>query len=137
MPALVWWSSSIYTTAGGRGVASVFMSRHHHDTISGAVLPREIQIQFPTTQLDLHITLDDMQVNSLGPQNAAMWVKPAYPGYPEINLAQSAPPMGPPRYVPSATVPPPSYGPAASVGPGANYGPQPTYSAPPSYRPYP
>ncbi len=50
-------------------------------------MPRDIQIQYPSTQFDLKIHLDDLQVNTLGPPNAQLWVKPEFPGYPNVNLA--------------------------------------------------
>ena len=95
-----------------------------------AGLPKQIRIEMPATQLDLSIDLDEMQVNSLGPQSASLWVKPTYPGYPEVNLAQAAPPMAGPAMPPQATIPPPNYVTAP------NYTPPPVY-APQSYTPAP
>ena len=68
-------------------VASAFTSNFHRDPVSGAVLPRHIEIQYPSTQFDLKIDLADIEVNTLGPANAQLWVKPEYPGYPNVNLA--------------------------------------------------
>lgn len=122
----------------GTRIASAFTSRFHRDAVSGAVMPREIRIECPATQLDLHIDLDEMQINALGPQSAGLWIKPNYPGYPEVNLAQAAPLVGPgigsPAIIRSATIPPPNYG--AAAAPPAGYAP-PAYAAPayaaPSY----
>ncbi|HEX3996977.1 MAG TPA: hypothetical protein VHX65_00325 [Pirellulales bacterium] len=120
--------------ARGTRIASSFTSQHHRDPISGAVLPREIEIQCPTTQLDLHLSLDEMQVNVLGPQSAGLWMKPVYPGYPEVNLAQGAPPLvGPTQFAPSSTIPPPNYAPAPAAAPGPVYGPAANYAPQPSY----
>ena len=76
----------LYDTRNAR-IASAFTSNFHRDPVTGAILPRDIQIQYPSTQFDLKIHLDDLQVNSLGPANAPLWVKPDYPGYPNVNLA--------------------------------------------------
>ena len=68
-------------------VASAFTSNFHRDPVSGAILPRHIEIQYPSTQFDLKIDLADIEVNTLGPANVQLWVKPEYPGYPNVNLA--------------------------------------------------
>ncbi len=68
-------------------VASSFNSNFHRDPVTGAVLPRHVEIQYPVTQFDLKIDMVDMQINVLGPQNAQLWVKPDYPGFPNVNLA--------------------------------------------------
>jgi hypothetical protein len=68
-------------------VASSFNSNFHRDPVTGAVLPRHVEIQYPVTQFDLKIDMVDMQINMLGPQNAQLWVKPDYPGFPNVNLA--------------------------------------------------
>jgi hypothetical protein len=120
----------LYDMRGTR-IASAFTSHHHRDIITGAILPRDIRIQCPTSQLELAISLDTMQVNSLGPQSAGMWVKPSYPGYPEVNLAVSPPPLAGPVAIPRQTIPPPSY------GPPTNYNPPPAYAPQPGYRAYP
>lgn len=125
--------------ARGYRLASAITSRHHRDPTTGALLPRHIEIQCPGTQLDLQIDLDEMQINSLGPQSVGLWTKPEYPGYPNVNLAQPGPPIvGPaPIPVPAQTVLPPNYGAAANYG-GAppNYGVAPN-QAPAGYRSYP
>jgi hypothetical protein len=119
--------------ARGTLVASALTSRHHRDPITGVILPRQIEILCPGTQLDLHIDIDDMQINALGPQSAGLWIKPVYPGFPELNLAQ----RGAPIAGVSRIISPPKYGPAPSYGIA-----QPDYGAAPSqpsvgYRTYP
>ena len=56
----------------------------------------------------MKLDVADWQVNSLGPQNAALWTKPQYSGYQDVNLAdrnQFGPPSGfaPPA---ASTMPP-------------------------------
>jgi hypothetical protein len=55
--------------------------------VSGAILPRHIEIEYPSAQLTMKIDIADLQVNTLGPQSAALWTKPQYAGYPDRNLA--------------------------------------------------
>jgi hypothetical protein len=110
--------------AGGRLIAAARASAHYRDPVTGAILPRHIEIDYPSAQLTMKLDVADWQVNSLGPQNAALWTKPQYPGYPDVNLAdrsQFGPPSGlappaastmPPRgpttaaLIPTASLPP-------------------------------
>ncbi len=112
--------------ARGTRLASSFTDHHHLDPLSGAVLPRHIRIQFPATQLDMSIEISDMQVNVLGPQSDSLWVKPEYPGYPNVNLADPNMPIGAApggMQAPSATIAPPTLGPVGSPPPnGSAYG---------------
>jgi len=121
--------------ARGTRIASAITTHHHRDPTTGAILPEQIEIQCPNTQLDLHITIDHTQVNTLGPGSGSLWTKPSYPGFPEVNLAQPGPPIA----GPSQTIPPPNYGPPPGYAP-ANYAPAPNYapssnygSPPPNY----
>jgi hypothetical protein len=82
----------LYDTRNTR-VASSFTSNFHRDPVTGAVLPKHVEIQYPSTQFDLKIDMVDIQVNVLGPQNAQLWVKPEYPGYPNVNLADPGLPV--------------------------------------------
>ena len=136
----------------GHLVAAARTSKQHLDPATGAILPRHIEIDYPSAGFTMKIDIDDLQVNTLGPQNASLWTKPEYAGYPDVNLADPnlfAPPgataahAGPPGMpaMPAAapftgaaadprTVPPPNYGPQS-------YGPQsyPPQSYPPQSYP--
>jgi hypothetical protein len=97
----------LYDTSG-RLIAAARTSNHHRDPISGAIVPRHIEIDYPGAQLTMKLDVADWQVNSLGPQNAALWTKPQYPGYPDVNLAdrnQFGPPGGFAPPAPSAMPP--------------------------------
>jgi len=59
--------------AHGTRLASSFTSGFHRDPLSGAILPRHIQIQYPSTQSTCESDIADMQVNVLGPQNESLW----------------------------------------------------------------
>ena len=78
----------LYDTRNAR-IASAFTSNFHRDPVTGAILPRDIQIQYPSTQFDLKIHLDDLQVNTLGPPNAQLWVKPGISGLSEREFGRS------------------------------------------------
>jgi hypothetical protein len=73
----------------GRLLATARTSRYKRDPASGAALPRSIDVQWPTTQppLSFHLDVTDWLVNTIAPENLALFAKPDYPGYPEMNLA--------------------------------------------------
>ena len=75
--------------AQGQLIASATTSNHIRDGLSGVNMPRQIELQLPTTQLKLRIDVVDWQINSLGPQHADIWAKPDYTsrGFPNIDLA--------------------------------------------------
>jgi len=83
----------------GQGVrlASAVMSRHLRDFESGATLPRHIEIQWPPAKFEMSIDMNNMQINQLTDEQRALFNKPTYSGYNEIDLAQ-----------PNALGPPPS-----------------------------
>ncbi len=87
--------------ASGRLLATARTSAHRTDPMTNAVLPRHIEIDYPSAQLTMKIDIADLQVNTLGPQHAQLWTKPDYAGYPNVDLADpnlfAAPPGGPPR----------------------------------------
>jgi hypothetical protein len=100
-------------------------SDHRRDPVTGAILPRHIEIDYPSAQLTMKIDIGDLQVNTLGPQNAALWTKPVYAGYQDVNLAD------PNQFAqPGGFAPRPGPLPGAPVGPGS----VPSTFAPPSNR---
>jgi hypothetical protein len=70
-------------------IASATTSNHIRDERSGVIMPRQIELQMPTTQLNLRIEVVDWQINTLGPQHAGTWAKPDYAsqGFQNIDLA--------------------------------------------------
>lgn len=110
--------------AGGHLLAAARTSAHRTDPLTNAILPRHIEIDYPSAQLSMKIDIADLQVNTLSPQQAQLWAKPDYSGYPNINLADPnlfAQPTGPaPR---TSQAPPPNlnYGPPST--PSAFYAP--------------
>ncbi|HEV3418648.1 MAG TPA: hypothetical protein VG056_17645 [Pirellulales bacterium] len=68
-------------------VAAARTSAHRRDPVTGAILPRHIEIDYPSAQLTMKIDIADWQVNALGPQNAQYWTEPDYAGYQKVNLA--------------------------------------------------
>jgi len=89
-------------------LASAVLSKHVRDPASGVTLPRHVEIQWPPAKLELSIDMPDVQINQVAP-GTALFVKPTYSGYNEIDLAQPsqlAPPTpavgGPYRAAPQA-----------------------------------
>jgi hypothetical protein len=148
----------------GHLVAASRTSDHRRDPVTGAILPRHIEIDYPSVQLTMKLDIGDLQVNSLGPQNAALWTKPEYAGFPNVNLADPnlfaapgglAPRSGPaplpgaplgPRSVPSTFAPPMNGAsdPQMIASRNAGYPAAPTPAPatpigyrPPRYSPYP
>ena len=71
----------------GQLIASATNARYQRDPISGANLPRSTDLQFPTAGLSLHLDVTSWLVNTIPPDNLALWTKPVYPGYPDVDLA--------------------------------------------------
>jgi hypothetical protein len=74
--------------AQGQRVASALTSQHAADPVSGAVLPRHIEIQWPATQFSMKIELRELQVNQLAGDPQQLWSIPDYPGWPPFDLGQ-------------------------------------------------
>jgi hypothetical protein len=72
-----------------RLIATAVTSNHIRDGLSGVNLPRQIDLQLPTTQLQMRIDVMDWKINALGPEQAGIWAMPnkAADGSPQINLA--------------------------------------------------
>ncbi len=71
----------------GHRLATARTGRYKRDPASGAALPRSIDVEWPTTQMAFHLEVTDWVVNSISTDNMAQWTKPAYPGYPDVDLA--------------------------------------------------
>ncbi len=75
--------------AQGRSIATAITSSHIRDGLSGVNMPRQIELQLPTTQLQMRIDVVDWQINTLGPAEAGIFSKPDYTerGFQNIDLA--------------------------------------------------
>jgi hypothetical protein len=118
--------------AQARLIASAQTSRHKRDPLSGAALPRSIDIKWPTTGMSFQLNVSDWRVNAIAPESLAMFTKPDYQGFPEVNLAdpnlQFFAPGNPPQSLPPVSAPNVMV-PAVGAPPIA---PLPTTAAPPT-----
>ena len=73
--------------AAGQHVASAVTSQHLRDPLSGATLPRRVEIRWPQQELQLEIDLADVQVNYLGDHPAAFWTMPNFEGSTLVDLS--------------------------------------------------
>jgi len=73
-------------------LASAVMTKHTRDPASGATLPQHIEIKCPSQQFEMAIDLGEVTINQLSGDPTALFTKPSYSGYNEIDLAQ--PPSG-------------------------------------------
>jgi hypothetical protein len=74
----------------GRLLITALTSQHRLDEASGAWLPRKIDLSTQATgqKMGLSIQLANLEVNSLGPADYALWQKPQYQsqGAPDLDL---------------------------------------------------
>lgn len=75
----------LYTPTGQR-IASAITSEHRMDVTSGAALPRKIVLEWPASKMKLTLDLYDLQVNTLGPEQANLFQRPEYAGFPNVDL---------------------------------------------------
>lgn len=73
--------------AQGRIVALARESQHVHLPEVGVSLPRAVEVQLPTLQLEFQLEIDGYQVNALGTQSDQLWIRPQFPGSQAIDLA--------------------------------------------------
>ncbi len=91
--------------AQGKRLAHALLSKHVYDPASQVTLPRHVEIQWPTTNLNLTIDLADLQVNQLNSDPQVLFAKPSYPGYNEVDLAHPSAPLTPVVGGPAAAPP--------------------------------
>jgi hypothetical protein len=106
--------------AQGQRLATAITSRHKRDPQSGAALPRTIEVQWPTAQMSFRLEVSDWLVNGIAPDNFALWAKPQYEGYPDLDLADPRVQFAAPGSS-SAPASPPG---TSSLGPTARAQPQ-------------
>jgi hypothetical protein len=79
----------VYDARGTR-VASAILSGHQRDPASGVIMPRKVRIEWPTSNFEMTVELVDLQINRLAADPAALFAKPEYPGYVNVDLAAPA-----------------------------------------------
>ncbi len=105
--------------ARGTRLVSVISSQQWREPASGAVIPKQIEIQLPATQASLTLTMKTVQLNPPGLSAGPMFEMPTYPGSSVVNLADpntQPAAAAPPVVTPAAALPP-----AQAVWPAARY----------------
>ena len=85
----------VYDARGTR-VASAMMSGHQRDPGTGVIMPRKVRIEWPTATFEMTVELADLQINRLTADPAALFTKPEYPGYVNVDLCAPNALGGPP-----------------------------------------
>jgi len=70
-----------------RRIASAVAGGHRLDPLSGLVMPTSVQIDCPTAQLNIRITLGNVQINRLTGESPALWTIPNIPGSPMVDIS--------------------------------------------------
>jgi hypothetical protein len=70
----------------GTPLASALTSQHQQDPLSGAWLPKQVELVFPNQQGNLRISVDRWEVNTLGPHDIVLWEMPRESGLPVVDL---------------------------------------------------
>ena len=75
---------SLYDYNGNR-IAIAKLSRHHHDKVTGIVLPHHVILDWPQNQMSVTMELGKVDINpkSISPQ---IWAMPERPGCKVVNL---------------------------------------------------
>lgn len=109
--------------ASGQRLATAVMSKHQRDLAANVTLPRKVEILWPSTQFELTMEMTDLQVNRLV-SNPQLFVRPEYPGYKALDLADmNFPPSAPPASASGpGSIRPPQAAPAAMRSPPAAAG---------------
>ncbi|HEX4149027.1 MAG TPA: hypothetical protein VHY20_08570 [Pirellulales bacterium] len=93
----------LYDTRGTR-IASSLTSSQWRDPASGAVVPRRIEIQWPTAGLSARLDLHTVEVNRLGGDPALLFELPDYPGSAVVDMGDPSfrPPLAAAPTAPAA-----------------------------------
>ena len=81
--------------ARGTRIASSITTQHYRDPVSGAYVPREIELQVPATQFSITMRLKTVQVNQPNIGAAPTFALPNYPGASPVDLANPRQPIAP------------------------------------------
>jgi len=78
----------------GTLVASVMMSGHRPDPVYQLMVPRNLEIKWPSTNLTLKVNLGDVAVNQVEEPNPALFAMPTIAGFQPVNLLELQPQFG-------------------------------------------
>jgi hypothetical protein len=92
--------------ARGTRIATAITTQHYRDPVSGAFVPREIELQVPATQFSITMRLKTVQVNQLGQGPSPTFALPNYPGASPVDLANPHRGLAP-ADAPTVSAPPP------------------------------
>jgi hypothetical protein len=121
--------------ARGTRIASVITSQQWRDPVTGAVVPRQIELQMPASQFSLTLSMKTVQLNGIGASPGPLFDLPSYPNSPVVDLADPRL-QGPaaPAASPSTASAPSPYGRPSPYGAPSGYRAAPTRAALPGSR---
>ncbi|MFO0913374.1 MAG: hypothetical protein U0795_10480 [Pirellulales bacterium] len=123
--SLVDWQRAIVTEQHvydqqGQRLASVRASNFQQDLVHQVSLPRTVQIQLPSTQLDFTLQIYGYSINQLVGDSQNLFALPEIPGVQMIDLNSGAPvPTAAPTTAPPIVLPAPPAGQPAGTPPAA------------------
>jgi hypothetical protein len=91
--------------ARGQRMASAITRDHIRDGLVGVNMPRRIELHLPASNLQMQIDVTGWRLNSLGPEQQALWVKPENPAYPNVDVADPNLQFGPAAAMPAGATP--------------------------------
>ncbi len=74
----------------GQNVLSVLTTQHELDVASGAWIPKRIELKAAALESSLKLKLENVQVNSISPNDVSLWSKPEIDGYPNVDIGRMA-----------------------------------------------
>lgn len=77
--------------ARGQREAIALLADHVKDPITGSVVARKLDLQWPLANITLKIDLGDVSFNELDATGTSVWQMPEIPGFPQVNLAELGP----------------------------------------------
>lgn len=82
-------SAHLLQDAAGKEIASAHISEVRYDNASGAVLPRRLQLVWPSEKIEMKLTLDGVKVAPIDPQrSAAIFNRQTLKSLPSYDLAR-------------------------------------------------
>lgn len=110
--------------AHGQRIATALTKNHVRDGLAGVNMPRQIDIDWPSSQMKFRIDVGSWNLNTLSNDQAGLWTKPEYSGFPNVDLADPNLQINMPQQPAAATGPGRSYTPAdPNTGRGSVAGP--------------
>jgi hypothetical protein len=80
----------ILRDANGKEICGAYIKELQQDRVSGAVLPRQVNLIWPAEQLELKMKLDEVMVNQQfeAQRSARLFTRPKLPNVPSYDLAR-------------------------------------------------